>query len=172
MDRRLTTSLTIESAWFKIISQLVSRSFPHSGKTTRFRRGIHVRISSSRPRVEPGSDARHPCRDVGTAGLRSDTGGRPGQLLLATVTATRVGDDTFEGELSTSTLTDGQSTCRAADTRELERRLPDQVTTSWWKEERGERIFVDYNQNARDRTIASAYSIRPKPGATVLTVKR
>jgi DNA ligase D len=51
--------------------------------------------------------------------------------------------------------------------RELERHLPDQVTTSWWKEERGERIFIDYNQNARDRTIASAYSIRPKPGAPV-----
>ena len=44
--------------------------------------------------------------------------------------------------------------------RELERRLPDEVTTKWWKEERGERIFIDYNQNARDRTIASAYSIR------------
>jgi DNA ligase D len=51
--------------------------------------------------------------------------------------------------------------------RVLERRLPDQVTTSWWKEERGERIFIDYNQNARDRTIASAYSVRPKPGAPV-----
>jgi DNA ligase D len=51
--------------------------------------------------------------------------------------------------------------------RELHRRLPGEVTTSWWKEERGERIFVDYNQNARDRTIASAYSVRPKPGATV-----
>src|SRR4051795_11002676 len=51
--------------------------------------------------------------------------------------------------------------------RELERRLPGEVTTSWWKEERGARIFVDYNQNARDRTIASAYSIRPKPGAPV-----
>jgi DNA ligase D len=51
--------------------------------------------------------------------------------------------------------------------RELERRLPERVTTSWWKEERGERIFIDYNQNARDRTIASAYSIRPKPGAPV-----
>ncbi len=51
--------------------------------------------------------------------------------------------------------------------RELERRLPDHVTTSWWKEERGERIFIDYNQNARDRTIASAYSVRPKPGAPV-----
>jgi DNA primase len=51
--------------------------------------------------------------------------------------------------------------------RELERRLPGEVTTKWWKEERGESIFVDYNQNARDRTIASAYSIRPKPGAPV-----
>ena len=51
--------------------------------------------------------------------------------------------------------------------RELERRLPGQVTTNWWKEERGERIFVDYNQNARDRTIASAYSVRPKSGAPV-----
>jgi DNA primase len=51
--------------------------------------------------------------------------------------------------------------------RELEERLPGEVTTKWWKEERGERIFLDYNQNARDRTIASAYSIRPKPGAPV-----
>ncbi len=51
--------------------------------------------------------------------------------------------------------------------RALERRLPGEVTTKWWKEERGERIFIDYNQNARDRTIASAYSIRPKPGAPV-----
>ena len=51
--------------------------------------------------------------------------------------------------------------------RELERRLQGEVTTNWWKEERGERIFIDYNQNARDRTIASAYSVRPKPGAPV-----
>jgi DNA ligase D len=51
--------------------------------------------------------------------------------------------------------------------RELERRLPGEVTTKWWKEERGEKIFIDYNQNARDRTIASAYSVRPKPDAPV-----
>ena len=43
------------------------------------------------------------------------------------------------------------------------------MTTAWWKEERGERIFVDYNQNCRDRTIASAYSLRPIPGAPVST---
>jgi DNA ligase D-like protein (predicted polymerase) len=52
--------------------------------------------------------------------------------------------------------------------RELEKR-DDGVTTAWWKEERGERIFVDYNQNTRDRTIASAYSLRPIPGAPVST---
>jgi len=52
--------------------------------------------------------------------------------------------------------------------RELARR-DDQVTVDWWKEERGERIFVDYNQNTRDRTIASAYSLRPIPGAPVST---
>mgnify|MGYP001260850144 CR=1 FL=1 len=51
--------------------------------------------------------------------------------------------------------------------RELERRLPDQVTVKWWKEERGQKIFVDYNQMARDRTIASAYSIRANGRATV-----
>ncbi|MEW1952336.1 ATP-dependent DNA ligase [Terrabacter sp. NPDC080008] len=53
--------------------------------------------------------------------------------------------------------------------RELERRLPDLVTTSWWKEERGEKVFVDFNQACRDRTIASAYSPRPLPGAPVST---
>lgn len=52
--------------------------------------------------------------------------------------------------------------------RELERRDPG-VTTAWWKEERGSRIFVDFNQNSRDRTIASAYSLRPQPGAPVST---
>ncbi|MBW8086707.1 non-homologous end-joining DNA ligase [Streptomyces hygroscopicus subsp. hygroscopicus] len=51
--------------------------------------------------------------------------------------------------------------------RELERRAPDRVTTAWWKEERGRKIFVDYNQTARDRTIASAYSVRPRPHAPV-----
>src|SRR3954468_16025091 len=50
--------------------------------------------------------------------------------------------------------------------RALERRDPG-VTTAWWKEERGSRIFVDYNQNSRDRTIASAYSLRPLPGVPV-----
>jgi DNA primase len=57
--------------------------------------------------------------------------------------------------------------CALAFAREVERRLPKLVTTAWWKEERGERVFIDYNQNARDRTIASAYSVRARPDATV-----
>jgi DNA ligase D len=57
--------------------------------------------------------------------------------------------------------------CALAFAREVERRLPGLVTTAWWKEERGERVFIDYNQNARDRTIASAYSVRARPDATV-----
>jgi DNA ligase D len=51
--------------------------------------------------------------------------------------------------------------------REVERRAPKLVTTAWWKEERGGRVFIDYNQNARDRTIASAYSVRARRDATV-----
>src|SRR5579859_258171 len=57
--------------------------------------------------------------------------------------------------------------CALAFAREVEHRAPDLVTTAWWKEERGEKVFIDYNQNARDRTIASAYSVRARPDATV-----
>jgi DNA ligase D len=51
--------------------------------------------------------------------------------------------------------------------REIERRIPHLVTTAWWKEERGQQIFIDYNQNARDRTIASGYSVRGFPWGPV-----
>ncbi len=50
--------------------------------------------------------------------------------------------------------------------REVERRAPDISTSKWWKEER-HGVFIDYNQNAKDRTVASAYSVRPVPLATV-----
>lgn len=53
--------------------------------------------------------------------------------------------------------------------REIERRSGNRATTAWWKEERGSRIFLDYNQNNRDKTIASAYSARRTPIATVST---
>jgi len=53
--------------------------------------------------------------------------------------------------------------------RELERRRPDLVTAAWWKEERGERVFVDFNQNAPHKTIFGAWSVRARPGAQVST---
>ena len=56
-----------------------------------------------------------------------------------------------------------------AFSREVERRVPELATTKWWKEERGEKVFLDFNQNARDRTIAAAYSVRARPDATVST---
>src|SRR3954447_5433327 len=52
--------------------------------------------------------------------------------------------------------------------REVERRMPGRATSKWWKEERVG-VFLDYNQNARDRTVASAYSVRPVPDARVST---
>jgi DNA ligase D-like protein (predicted polymerase) len=57
----------------------------------------------------------------------------------------------------------------AAETiaREVELRAPDLATSRWWKEERGARVFVDFNQNAKDRTVASAYSVRATPDARV-----
>jgi DNA ligase D len=54
--------------------------------------------------------------------------------------------------------------------REVERRIPDDATTTWWRKDRDpDKVFVDYNQNARDHTIASAYSVRGNPEATVST---
>jgi len=52
--------------------------------------------------------------------------------------------------------------------REVERRVPSLATSKWWKEER-HGVFIDYNQNAKDRTVASAYSVRPTPDARVST---
>ena len=56
-----------------------------------------------------------------------------------------------------------------AAARELERRGPDLITAAWWKEERGERVFLDYNQNAPHKTVFGAWSVRARPGAQVST---
>ena len=53
--------------------------------------------------------------------------------------------------------------------RELERRRPDLITAAWWKEERGTRVFVDFNQNAPHKTIFGAWSVRARPGGQVST---
>src|SRR5438309_2255595 len=53
--------------------------------------------------------------------------------------------------------------------RELERRRPELITSAWWKEERGQRIFIDFNQNAPHKTIFGAWSVRARPGPQVST---
>jgi DNA primase len=53
--------------------------------------------------------------------------------------------------------------------RELERRRPDLMTAAWWKEERGSRVFIDFNQNAPHKTVFGAWSVRARPGAQVST---
>jgi DNA ligase D len=102
--------------------------------------------------VRVAAEARNLLGDLGYAGFPKTSGGRGIHIYVR-----------IEPRW---TFTDVRHAAIAFG-RELERRLPGEVTTKWWKEERGERIFVDYNQNARDRTIASAYSVRPKPGAPV-----
>jgi DNA primase len=56
--------------------------------------------------------------------------------------------------------------------RELERRRPDVITAAWWKEERGERIFIDYNQNAPHKTVFGAWAVRARTGGQVSTPLR
>jgi DNA ligase D-like protein (predicted polymerase) len=60
-------------------------------------------------------------------------------------------------------------TAAVAAARELERRRPELITAAWWKEERGERVFLDYNQNAPHKTVFGVWSVRARPGAQVST---
>lgn len=60
-------------------------------------------------------------------------------------------------------------TAAVALARELERRHPDEITAQWWKEERGNRVFIDFNQNAPHKTVFGAWCVRPKVGAQVST---
>ncbi|KGJ72054.1 ATP-dependent DNA ligase [Cryobacterium roopkundense] len=81
------------------------------------------------------------------------TSGNRGLHVFAPIEATREFLDVRHGVIAAA--------------RELERRMPKQVTTAWWKEERGEKIFVDFNQANRDRTMAGAYSPRALAHAPV-----
>ncbi|MGE9808088.1 non-homologous end-joining DNA ligase [Janibacter sp. G1551] len=104
--------------------------------------------------VEAALALREVLSDIGLTGFAKTSGNR-GVHVFARIAPTHEFLDVRHGVIGIA--------------RELERRLPDLVTTSWWKEERGDKIFVDFNQACRDRTIASAWSPRPLPGAPVST---
>ncbi|MBL7253850.1 non-homologous end-joining DNA ligase [Paractinoplanes lichenicola] len=93
--------------------------------------------------------------DLGIAGYPKTSGGRGLHIYV------RIEPNWGFGDVRRAAL---------AFAREVERRAPDDVTTTWWRKDRDpSKLFVDYNQNARDHTIASAYSVRGVPTATVST---
>ena len=81
--------------------------------------------------------------------------------IRATAASTSPAGSSRAGTSPSSAARRSHSPARSSGAR------PKLVTTAWWKEERGRRVFIDYNQNARDRTIASAYSVRARRDATV-----
>src|SRR4051794_41228537 len=99
--------------------------------------------------------AREVLDEVGITGYPKTSGGHGLHIYV------RIRPDWPFGEVRRAAL---------AFAREVERRAPDDVTTTWWRKDRDPaKLFVDYNQNARDHTIASAYSVRGVPTATVST---
>ncbi len=98
--------------------------------------------------------ARDVLRDAGLVGWPKTSGSRGIHILIRTDRA----HDYPQVRLAAQ-----------AFAREVENRAPGLATAHWWKEERGESVFVDFNQNAKDRTVASAYSVRPLPDARVST---
>ena len=120
--------------------------------------------------------------------LRLDLDPQPGTGFAEARVAARelralLAEDSLEGYPKTTgkrgihvvlRLTEGWDAYQAraaavAVARELERRRPDLVTASWWREERGARILVDYNQNAPHKTVFGAWGVRARPGAQVST---
>ncbi|MET0425232.1 MAG: non-homologous end-joining DNA ligase [Actinoplanes sp.] len=93
--------------------------------------------------------------DLGMTGYPKTSGGKGLHVYV------RISPDWGFGDVRRAAL---------AFAREVERRAPDDVTTTWWRKDRDPAaLFIDYNQNARDHTIASAYSVRGVPEATVST---
>ncbi|MBO4210480.1 non-homologous end-joining DNA ligase [Micromonospora echinofusca] len=104
--------------------------------------------------VEAAGEVRALLTELGATGWPKTSGGRGVHVYL------RIAPRWTFTEVRRATI---------ALAREVERRRPDLVTTAWWKEQRGAHVFVDYNQMARDRTIACAYSLRANARATVST---
>jgi DNA ligase D len=107
------------------------------------------------PMIRAGAAAtRELLEDLGLAGFPKTTGNRGVHVYLRLTP----GYDSYEVRSAAVALA-----------RELERRHPDLLTAAWWKEERGARVFVDYNQNAPHKTVFGAWSVRARPGAQVST---
>jgi DNA ligase D len=103
---------------------------------------------------EGAAEVRDLLAELGMTGYPKTTGNRGVHVYLRLVP----GHDSYQVRAAAVALA-----------RELERRRPDLLTAAWWKEERGARVFVDYNQNAPHKTVFGAWSVRARPGAQVST---
>ena len=103
---------------------------------------------------EAAAETRDLLRDVGLEGYPKTTGNRGIHIYLR-----------LEPHWDSYQV----RSCAVAVARELERRRPDIITAAWWKEERGERIFIDFNQNAPHKTVFGTWSVRARTGAQVST---
>ncbi len=93
--------------------------------------------------------------ELGVAGMPKTTGNRGIHIYVRALPGQRTSYEVRAAAVATA--------------RELERRRPDLITAAWWKEERGARVFVDFNQNAPHKTVFGAWSVRARPGAQVST---
>ena len=132
--------------------------------------------NSRRPDVEQPDEWRIDLDPMPECPLDDGRGGsRTSPTRCSTSSARSAGRRRRAGTASTSTSASSRPTgssdvrrAALAFAREVERRAPDLVTTTWWRKDRDPAaVFVDYNQNARDHTIAAAYSVRGVPDATV-----
>ena len=148
---------------------------PHRvGGQPRLPRASRVAVPGRRPRaLRRASDRRRP---VAGRHLRHGAGGRPrgprapDELGLsgAPKTTGRNGIHIYV-RLLPEQDSFAVRAAAVALARELERRRPDLITAAWWKEERGTRVFIDFNQNAPHKTVLGAWSVRPRVGGQVST---
>lgn len=145
------------AVWMAQMNTIVFHAWPTNASNTDNPNQIRLDLDP-----QPGltfSDVVEVAREVravlGDAGLTSHvkTSGNRGLHVFAAIAPDNEFLDVRHGVIAAS--------------REVERRMPTLATTSWWKEERGDRVFLDYNQAARDRTMAGAYSPRPLSHASV-----
>jgi hypothetical protein len=126
---------------------------------------VVVGVDIDAPKVDVGPVLVRSVLEVTADEIRAVLGG-PADVVLSDM-APRTTGDTFGDHVRQIEL----ARAALALAREVENRAPKLATSKWWKEER-HGVFVDYNQNAKDRTTASAWSIRPTPDARVSTPLR
>ena len=161
-SRALVAADVAHVAWAVNLGCLGFHVWPQPGRRPRARRRAAPRPRPAarhrlRRRARGGRELKALLDELGIAGYPKTTGNRGLHVYVRLEPRW----DSYEVR-----------SAAVAAARELERRRPDILTAAWWKEERGERIFVDYNQNAPHKTVFGAWSVRARVGAQVSTPLR